>query len=228
VLLIHEHNEAISSLANHQGKLTVSCLSFAESSKLSPLLAFVLVTALHLLIAYALSKICEMVTGAASTSGEGNYSGSHGEEYVPMRPAAKRQKTNDVHGGDDEDDHFYAEPAYDEQQVAQIRTQHVPSFDLPKNNLLFEQVKLALMELTDFTKFLAAKLYYQYFNLHVNPIVSEELDKYSWLLGASNFWLSRVIHTSFYKKNQVQQEIRRAIVYDSHLKEAYIDPHQVC
>jgi hypothetical protein len=76
-------------------------------------------------------------------------------------------------------------------------------FVAAKYNHLFEQVKLAPMELTDFTKFSAAKLYYQYFNLHANPIVSEELDKYSWLLGASNFCLSRAIHSSSYKKNQL-------------------------
>jgi hypothetical protein len=85
------------------------------------------------------------------------------------------------HGYNNEDNHFYPEPAYDELQVGQDCAQHVPSFDLPKYNHLFDQVKLAPMELTDFSKFSAAKLYYQYYDLHV----SDELNKYSWLLSAS-------------------------------------------
>jgi hypothetical protein len=75
-----------------------------------------------------------MMTGAASTSGEANYSGSHGEEYVLTKPGAKRQRLRDVHSDNNEVDHSYPEPTYGELQVSRARTQHVPSFDLPKYN----------------------------------------------------------------------------------------------
>ncbi len=142
-----------------------------------------LATSLHLLIAYELWKagwyarhqICEMVTGAASTSGEANYSGSHGGEYVLTRPTAKRQRLGDVHSNNDEVYHSYPEPTYGELQAAQACTQHVPSFDLPKYNHLFDLVELAPMELTDFTKFSVAKLYCQFYDLHAVPHVSVEI-----------------------------------------------------
>jgi hypothetical protein len=57
--------------------------------------------------------------------------------------------------------------------------------------------------------------------------MSEELTKYSWLLCASNFCLSCALHASFYRKNQLPQEIRRVIVNDLVMQEAYNNPHQV-
>jgi hypothetical protein len=168
-----------------------------------------------------------MATGAVSTSGEANYSGSHGEEYVSTRPAAQSQRFCDVHSDNNKVDHSYPEPTYCELQVARACTQRVPSFDLPKYNHLFDLVELAPMELTDFTKFSVAKLYCQFYDLHAVPHVLDELAKYSWLFGASNFCLSRAIHASFYKKNQLPQEIRRIIVYDCIMQDAYTNPHQV-
>jgi hypothetical protein len=182
---------------------------FAEPSKLSPLLAFVLTTSLHLLIAYALSKLCEMVTGAMSTSGEANYTGPHSEEYILTRPGAKRQRLGDAQVDDNDADLFYAEPTYSWPSGARASTQRVPSFDLPKCNTLFEKIKPAPMELTDLTKFSVAKMYSLFYNLHAVPQqMLEELVKYSWILSASNFFLSRALHASFYRKNQLPQEVR--------------------
>ncbi len=149
-----------------------------------------------------------MMTGATSTSGEANYSGSHGKEYVLTRPGAKRQRLGNVQIDNDEVNQFYPEPTRSELRVARAITQRVPSFDLPEYNLLFDTIKLVPMELTDFTKFSEAKLYCHFYDLHAVPHVSDDLAKYSWLLGASNFCLSRAIHASFYKKNQLPQEIR--------------------
>jgi len=205
--------------------------TLAETLTLSPLLAFVIATSLHLLIAYALSKLCEMVTGAMGTSGEANYTGPHSEEYVPTRPGMKRQRLGDAQvddAGDDDADLFYKEPTNSGPSGARVSTRRVPSFELPEYNVLFEKVKPAPTELMDLTKFSVPKMYSLYYNLHAVPQqMSEELVTYSWVLGTSNFALSRALHASFYRKNQLPQEIRRIIVNDRIMQGAYNNPHQV-
>ncbi len=84
-----------------------------------------------------------MVTGAMSTSGEANYTGSHSEEYVPTRPGMKRQRLGDDQVDDDDADLVYAEPTYSGSSGARAGIHRAPSFELPEYNALFEKVEPA-------------------------------------------------------------------------------------